>query len=275
MIEGEAESGALSWRTRLDLARSGLSQRLRDSGLLGDDLPPALRARAGLLLVLSSWSLFVVAGIGLQKTSEQWQAAVPQARQSLPAAAFGSVLIAAAVGSAAVVLGVLLVVRPLAAFLRADGWRQIRRPVVHAVVASGLAGVVLSGVVVWAHQLTSAQRNGGDWHYAGAFVLLGVCGLASVAAWTRAAVVTAGRLTLPSLTLRLETGLAAAVTLAMLVMTGATATWWLSVTDAAPGYFGAAPRMPAVLLTMLASSCLATGGSLRAFRASDRASDGG
>ena len=270
LIEAEAEHGRISLRTRIDVARAGLSQRLRDSGLQGDDRPPALQVRAGVLLVLWSWSLFVLAGIGLQKTSEQWQAAVPHAEQGLPAAAFASVVVAAAIGTAAVLIGVLLVVRPLSGFLRAGGWRQIRRPVVRAVVATGLTAVVLAGIVAWAHQLTGSERNGGDWRYGAAVAVLALSGFASVVAWAHAGVVTAWRLTLTGSTLRLEAWLAGTATVAMLVMTAATATWWISIANAAPGYFGTGIpwRMLALMLTMVASSGLATAGSLRSLRPS-------
>lgn len=267
VLEAEADGGRITVRTRFDVAKSGIVQRLRDSGLHGDDLPPALRARAGLLLVLSSWAAFVVAGIGLQKTSEQWQAAVPRAQQGLPAAAFSIVVVGALIGTLAVLAGVLLVARSVYGLLRAGGWPRIRRPVVRAAVATGVTAVALVACVAWAHQLTFAQRNGGDLRYSAAFVVLGLCGLASIAAWTHAAVSITHALTLTRARLKVETGLAAATTLAMLVMTAAATTWWLSVADAAPGYFGAVPvKMLALVFVMVLSSSVATLGTLRSIR---------
>ena len=111
----------------------------------------------------------------------------------MPAAAYDGVLLAAELGTLAVLLGIVLTARPLVAFLRAGGWQKIHRPVLRALGATGLTAVVLVGVVVWAHRLTTGQRNGGDRLYGGAFLALGLCVVASIGLWTRAAVVTATR----------------------------------------------------------------------------------
>jgi hypothetical protein len=263
VVAAASDGGRIPLRIRFDVMRAGLAQRLRSSGLLGDELPPEARARAGLLLVLCSWSAFAIAGIGLQKTSEHWQALTPHSEEALPAAAFGSVVVAAAIGSAAVLLGIALTMPPLLGFLRSGGWRAIRRPVTCAMCLSGLTAVVLVAVVIWAHQLTGAQRNGGDWLYGGAFLLLAACGAGSIAAWTLAAAATARQLTLTRATLRLETFLAAAVSLTMATMTVAAAIWWASVASASPTFL-AADRMLALALTMIATTGLALAGTFRA-----------
>ncbi len=269
VLEAESGSGRIALRSAVDVIGAGLLQRLRSAGLLGDELPPALRARAGLLLVLSSWSVFVVAGIGLQKTAEHWQAVTPAGRQDLPAAAFGGVVVGAAIGSGAVLLAILLATRPLLRLLHSGGWNRLRRTVLFALLCSGLTAATLTGVAVWAHQLTDTQRNGGNWLYGAAFLLLAACAVCSIAAWTRAAVITAKQLILSRTTLRLETFLAAAVTLTMVTMTGATAIWWASVAAASPTFFGSGVpwNMLAVVLTMLAASTFATGGVVRSVRA--------
>ena len=68
-------------------------------------VPPERRIRAGVLLVLSSWAAFVVAGLGLAKTAEHWQAVTPQPDRGVPAAAYDAVLLGAALGTFAVLLG--------------------------------------------------------------------------------------------------------------------------------------------------------------------------
>jgi hypothetical protein len=88
--------------------KAGLTQRLRSSGLVGDDLPPELRIRAGVLLVLSAWAAFVVAGLGFAKTAEHWQTVTPQPDRGVPAAAYDGVLLGAGLGTLAVVLGIML-----------------------------------------------------------------------------------------------------------------------------------------------------------------------
>lgn len=268
VLEAESGSGRIALRSAVDVIGAGLSQRLRSSGLLGDELPPRLRVRAGLLLVLCSWSVFVVAGIGLQKTAEHWQAVTPAGKQSLPAAAFGGVVVAAAIGSAAVLLAILLTTGPLLRYLRSGGWNRLRRPVLFALLCTGLTAATLIGVVVWAHRLTDTQRNGGNPLYGAAFLLLAACAVCSIAAWTGAAVIAAKQLILGWITLRLETFLAAAVTLTMVTMTGATAIWWAAVATASPTFFGSGVpwNMLAVVLTMLVASSAATGGLVRSVR---------
>ena len=58
------EAQPLTWRVRADVVVAGLGERLRGSG------PPQLR-------VLWAWALFVIGGMGFQKTSEHWQVVVP------------------------------------------------------------------------------------------------------------------------------------------------------------------------------------------------------
>jgi hypothetical protein len=258
VVEASSGAGRVPVRIRLDLIRAGLAQRLRSSGLVGDELPPAARAKAGLGLVLWAWALFVVAGVALQKTSEHWQWAVPHADRAVPAAAFDGVVVAAAIGSAFVLLGVALAARPLRAFLRSGG-RPRWRP---AVLLSVLTAVVLCAVVAWAHYLTAAQRNGGDRLYGGAFLLVAACAVASLASWTHLGAATARRLSLAPGTLRREAWIAAVVTLTMAAMTGATSIWWASVAGAA----APASTMVVVALAMVCATCLAGAGSVRALR---------
>jgi len=270
LIEAGAEGGRVSLRVKLDVLGAGLVQRLRSSGLAGDEVPPEGRIRAGVLLVLSSWSAFVVAGIALAKTAEHWQAATPRPDRGVPRAAYDGVVLAAGLGSLAVLLGIVLTARPLYAFLRAGGWRQIRRPVLRGLAATGLTVAALIPSVGWAHHLTNAQRNGGDFLYGMAFLGVGALAVASIGLWTHAAVVTARRLALTSGSLRRETLLAAATTSAMVVMTLAATVWWTSVDASAPAFFGggALPfRMVVLTLVMFGATALATAGTFRSLRA--------
>jgi hypothetical protein len=261
LIEAESEGGRISLRVKLDVIGAGLVQRLRSSGLAGDEVPPAGRIRAGVLLVLSAWAAFVVAGLGFAKTAEHWQAITPKPDQGTPAAAYDAVLLASELGTLAVLLGIVLAVRPLYAFLRAGGWQKIHRPVVRAIGCTGLTVLVLLGVVIWAQQLTNGQRNGGDRLYSVAFLVLVACGVGSIGLWTRAAVVTARHLPLNRASLRRETFLAAVTTLTMAVMTVSATIWWASV-------YGALPlRMVGMTVVMLAATALASAGTFRSVRA--------
>ena len=261
LIDSGSGGGRVSLRVALDVIRAGLAQRLHSSGLLGDDVPPEQRLRAGLLLVLSAWAVFVVAGLGFAKTAEQWQAVTPRPDQGVPATAYDFVLLAAELGTLAVLLGIVLTARPVAAFLRAGGWHVIHRPVLRAFAATGLTALVLLGVVSWAHGLTNEQRNGGDLLYGGAVVVLALCCIASIGLWTRAAVVTAKELALSGPALRLETFLATAATVSMAAMTVSSTIWWASVSSPSSA------RMFGLTFLMVAATSGATAGTVRSVRA--------
>jgi hypothetical protein len=211
-----------SLRLNINVALAGIRERLRAIGLLGNDLTPHDRTQSGVLLVMWAWMLFILGGIGVEKASEHWKAAVPATNTGLPEVAFAVVVIAAAVGSVLVFAGVTLVGRALMPFLRAGGWRQIRRPIFRAGAMTGLAAIGLASLSIWAHHLTFAQRN--------------------LLTWAAAAVSTARRLNLKPRLLALETSVAAAVTATMAVITIASAIWWGAVAHSAPWFFaGTAP----------------------------------
>jgi len=251
LIEADATAGRLSLRVRFDVVRAAFAQRLRSSGPAGDAVPPEGRIRAGVLLVLSSWAAFVVAGLAFAKSTEHVGSD----------AAYTWVQLAAGVGTLAVVLGIALVARPLSAFLRAGGWQKIHRPVLRAIAASGLTLIAFVSLVVWAHRLTYAQRNGSDWLYGAAFLVVAACVVASIGLWTHAAVVTARRLALTRALLAGEAALASVTTLAMAVMTVAATLWWTRVDGAQ------LPRMVLLTLVMAAATAVATTGTLRSARA--------
>ena len=115
-----------------------------------------------MLLVLSSWAAFVVPGLAFAKTTEHAAAN----------AAYTWVQVAAALGTLTVLLGVALVAQPLAGFLRVGGWQTIHRPYLRAIGATGLTVVAFVPLVIWAHHLTNAQRNGGDRLYTCAFLVV-------------------------------------------------------------------------------------------------------
>ena len=245
LIEAESGGGRVSWRVKLDVIRAGLGERLRSSG------PPEARIRAGVLLVLESWAAFVVAGLAFAKTTEHVAAN----------AAYTGVHVAAGVGMLAVVLGIALVARPLFAFLRAGGWQTIHRPVLRATGASGLTVVAFVPLVIWAHRLTYPQRNGSDWLYGGAFLVVAACVVASIGLWTHAAVVTARRLELTRALLAGEAFLAGVTTLAMATTTVAATVWWTGVGG------GLLLRMVLLTLVLAGATALGATGTFRAARA--------
>jgi len=275
----ETSAGHVPWRVRADVALGAVRERLRGAGLAGDGTP-AERMRGGTLLVLCAWAVFVVAGIGVQKFSEHWQAVTPSGSRALPAGAFDVLVVGAAIASALVVTGVAAVLPSLGRILQTGGRRQVRS----LPVAVGLTLVAIPAsvaVVVWAHGLTAAQRNGHDTAYATVTVLWALLLLGCLATWTVAGVVVARRLEISSRVLRLEAVLGAGVALSMVAMTAGTAIWWAALARSAPWFLAGAPNgtaasplAPALLVTailMLIATTAASAGAVRAFRAaSDR-----
>jgi len=203
------EAEPLSWSVRLNVIGAGIRERLRGSG------PAELR-------VLWAWSLFVIGGMAFQKTSEQWQTVVPGTDRAVPTTAFDIVQAAAIVGSAAVLIGVLLVFPAFLRDLRSGGWATVRRPILAASTAT-LIGCCALIAVALDHDIVAAS----------VFI---ASALVSLFAWTHAASIAARRLALSPA----HQYLAAVAAMTMLVMTIAGAVWFGAVTAHAPSFVGAA-----------------------------------
>jgi hypothetical protein len=266
----------IAWRTRGDVALAAIRERLRAAGLLGDGVPPRERARAGALLVLQAWVVFVVAGAGVSKFSERWQEATPAGSRGVPSAAFHALMTAAAVGTLLVLVGIVAVVPSLVRFLRSGGWPEIRRRVLGAAFLTGLGIVATVALATWAHRLDAQQRNGGDLAYSIAFTAWAVSAATCLGSWAAAANATARRLTLPTVVLRLDALIASAVCVAMVVMTAATLTWWIALAHSAPWVISGrryaaagaslSPQLLACTVLMLIAGVLGTIGATKAFR---------
>jgi hypothetical protein len=152
--------------------------------------------------------------------------------------------------------------------------------VIRAVLASAVAIAAVGGLALWAHRLDALQRNGHDPLYGLAFAAGGLLVVACLAAWTAAFVTTARRLELSPRLLTIEVGLAVIVSLAMLVMTVATAVWWAALASRAPSALheqssGAdmsplALQLLAAMALMTIATVLAGMGSMHALRALPR-----
>jgi hypothetical protein len=192
------------------------------------------------LLVLTAWTLFVLAGAAIQKLYEHWQSAVPGSGHGRATVAFDTLVVTAIGASALVVLGLALAVPAALRHLDAHGLNGLRRHLLAAAALTLVAGLATVGLAIWAHNLTPADRGGDDAGYVGAFLVwAALCGLA-LGSWTAFAAALARRLDLPASTLRWEARLACAVTAAMAVMSAATFVWWATIAGHAPRFFGAA-----------------------------------
>jgi hypothetical protein len=229
-------------RFRLGIALAGLRERGHEAGVTGDSMLPADRARAGSLLVLCAWALFVVAGSSFAKLSEGFGLAVPSRTAPLASGACHAVIVVAILTCLVVVAGMAIAGPAFLRFLRAGGWSTIRRHVGRALIATVVAVAALVALVVVAHTLTPAQRNAEPvthpivWYYFVEFIVTMLLSAVALALWTVAAVVAARRLDLPRPVLSAEALLAVGAAAAMVVMTAATAVWWGSIASSAPWF---------------------------------------
>ncbi len=229
------EAEPLTWRVRANVVGSGFAERFQFSG----------RRQ---VRVLWAWSLVVIGGMAFQKTSEHWQLVVPSGDRGVPTAAFDVVQTAAALGSAAVLLGVAIAMPAFVRDLRTGGWNVTRRPLLVAMATTVLAA---GGLLVLAidHDVVAAM-------------LFLAFALWSLFAWTHAAAVAAQRLP----PMRLHAFLAAVVGAAMLVITTAVGVWFASVTAHTPNFVGTV-QLVVVTVFLLAGTALATAGGWASIRA--------
>jgi hypothetical protein len=236
LMEDELGERPPTLKFKMSMAWAGLRERAHGTGLIGEQHSPIERTRAGTLLVLCSWTAFVVAGISFSKTSEHFAQAVPVASRSLAQDAFNMVVTFGLLGSALVVLGGLAALPAFVRFIRGGGWPTLRGHLLRACLLTAVTGVALIPLGAWAHHLNQHQRNGGDGVYSTAIVAWAVLVAATLAQWTVAAVAAGRRIDVARRLLRLEAGLAVAVTGAMLAITTAAALWWAAIALHAPWF---------------------------------------
>lgn len=276
LLEDSLADGRLTFASRASIVGSGLRERARDVGLIGDTASPGEGVRAGFLLVLSAWAVYVVAGASFAKLSEQFDSRVPAASRALPWGAFEVVQKVAVLAAVLVGVGAALAIPAFTRFLRLGGWPTISRHVRRATAVTAVALSASAGLVTWAHSLSFAQRNGGEWVYGLAFLVWAALIVATLGLWTAAAVAIGRRLVLTPSVLAIEALLAGALTTAMFAMTAATATWWAAIaTDApwflhgtAPGSASSAfePRLAITMAVMVSAVVTAIYGTVRAAR---------
>ncbi|HEY3843794.1 MAG TPA: hypothetical protein VGL48_11140 [Acidimicrobiales bacterium] len=239
LLEDTHGMGHVPRRDRAAIAWAGSVERARAAGLLGDSVSPGERRRAGSLLVLAAWALFLVGGAIFAKFTDNWHPATPPGHQGLPGDALTTVGVAAVVGFVIVLAATLIVFPAFIRLGRDEGWSSVSRRLVPAAVMGVIAAVLIVVTLVWAQHLSSYNRNGGLGVYEAVFIICGVGIFAAIGAGTGAAVSTARRLTLPERTLRLLGALAVALTAVMVAIAAGTITWWGAMAAYAPRFLGA------------------------------------
>ncbi|HEV2377592.1 MAG TPA: hypothetical protein VGS19_36190 [Streptosporangiaceae bacterium] len=248
-------------RCRLSLVRAGAVEWLREFGLAGMSAPPAEGIRAGGLVVLWAWAVFVVAGAGFAKQTEHWQSALPPHGWLPATVGFDTIFIGAAAGAAIVAAGAALCARALFRAVRAPGgWQALRGPVLWSVGFTVLAGALFAVTVAWAHHFGNGYVEApppdlpymqGSPHMTVLAWLVLAWALAvsvMVASWTATATAAVRRIEPTSLLVRGGAALALALTAVMAAITAGLVLWWATLAVRAPWFFnGAAPGSPGAL----------------------------
>jgi len=276
LLEDSYGENPLPLRVRFSLARTGTVERAREVGVLGETASSSERLKAGALLVLCGWSLFVVAGATFAKFTEHWSVAMASSHRTLPTIADTTTQSAGIISVIAVLLAAVFVLPTFVRHLRAQGWTSVRRPVTRGLVAVTTAAVVAAGVILWAHHLNVNQRNGGSALFGAGASIAGFVALAALAVVTSTVITVTRALNLPRTTLRLLASMALGVTVLMGVIASGIALWWASEATYDPrflaksigsGVLATSNALPAPLVIagvfMVVGLASALGGSVR------------
>ena len=212
-------------RSRVEIMRAGLGERLRSGMTAQLESTRTDRLRAGSLLVAAGWSFFLVAGAIFGKFTDGWNTTT---RQPNRFARIGyDVVFAAGVAGVVVIIGAALIVTPaVLRFWRRPQWQTVRDSVRQAVVADVMLVAMTIGGVEWAHHLSFQARNGGVVAYQVFFLVWALSGVAAVGLSTLAGYALVRRLTLSDRIIATLSHGAIALTLIMVAVTGGVALWW-------------------------------------------------
>jgi hypothetical protein len=249
-----------------------MGERARRFGLTGDSVPPSERIRAATVVVLASWTVFVIAGSSFAKLSEHFDTALPNGAGAhhLADVAYTVVQAVATVAGLMVAAGAALAVPAFVRFLRSGGWHSLQGHVIRAATATVVAGGMSIPLLLWAHRLTDHQRNGGLTGYGVFFLIWAALAAVTLGLWSVAAAAAVRRIPFSPRLLFSESFLAIAVALTMLGITAATAVWSATIASKAPSFFGvgplADPRLAATFGFMALGATAALGGAIRIAR---------
>ena len=109
LLEDTYGSRRIPWSARVSLMKNGSLERARGVGWVGDVASPSDRLKAGSTLIVTCWSLFVVAGAIFAKFSEHWNVLTPVADRPAANVGYNAVQWSGVVGVGLVGLGALLV----------------------------------------------------------------------------------------------------------------------------------------------------------------------
>lgn len=231
LLEASYEQGAIPWRTRVGLRRAALGEWIRESGAVGVTSTRRDRLRAGSLIVLGGWTLFVVAGAIFAKLAEQWDLSTAPALRTWPRLGYDLVQGGGSLGVAVSVMSAAAAVPLVYGAQRSGRWPEIRGPIRRLLYV--MAGLLVTTpiLVLWAHHLTGAERG---YHVVGltwALALVVAIGLTSVSAMQLVY-----RLEPSERLLRAGSFGALVLSGVMCIIAAGTALWWVSEARHAPQF---------------------------------------
>jgi hypothetical protein len=223
-------------RAQISIAFAGLRERGYDSGIVGARSTAATQRKNGALMVLVAWSIMIVGGAVLQKTSEHYASSLPAHSHFLAQLSFNVTVVSGTAGSLLVLAGAAAAIPAFARLLRVERWSALRRTFVTPLVATAMLITATIGLSVWAHQLTSVQRNGANDWYSSAFLALVFLVVMTIGLWTKVAIDIANRCAFTPQELRRESYLALAVSLSTLFGIAGAITWWIQMAQHASSF---------------------------------------
>ena len=255
-------------KARVSIMAGGVRERARRSGVTGDSVPSPDRVRAGVLMVVVSWTVMVVAGSSLAKMSEHFDTALPTGpgNHHLPDLSYTVIQAVAEVAGLIVLAGAALALPTLLRFLRSGGWSSIRAHAFRAAGCTAASAAVTVPVLMWAHHLTSHRRNGGSTAYTTIALIFVALVVLTFAAWTVLVVAAARKVSFPRSVLTAEAGMAIAVAFAIVGILIASTIWWTSVMQRAPAFVSSDPRLVATATLMVLAAVIAAAGAIRIVR---------
>jgi hypothetical protein len=176
LIQDTLADGRPAWRLRLSVAWGGLRERGRQARR---DAVAAAR-RPGWP---ATWVMFLFGGVFAAYPLAALTGLPPRTRGGQVAMVARDVVLASVALTGALILASVLVALPaLVRFLRAGGWRKIRRRVGWAAGASVLAGSALAGLIFLVRSRPFAQLDGSG-TYLAVLLAAGVAVVVAIVLW--------------------------------------------------------------------------------------------
>jgi hypothetical protein len=232
MIEDTLDGQHLTLRLRISVAWGGLRERARSrTRILGRTAAAPLRAAFG-AGIDRRWAFFL-SGWLLAGLPAQFGVSVPAATTGRAAAALDAEAAVGALAAAVVLARCVIALPAFGRFVRAGGWRKVRRQVAWAAGATAVAAGALAGLVLASAPVTFAQWNQSLTFALGA-LMTALLITAAIGLWARMAATTSGQLDIPRGAWTGERVLSVVAVMAVLLMMSCCILWLAAVQSSVP-----------------------------------------